>query len=148
MMQSEARNCPNSPRLTGIPPHTALLSEIDSLKKSVERSQVEMREALKEELDKRSVGGEVFAANAILQGINDVHQRMIETLNASQSSSAVTETVHLHQQTYGAFHVEEGMEIIQEEAGGEEGGQAERHTMYFWGGKFHNIPLRFVFPTT
>ena len=142
MLHCEAKCSENCPRLTGIPPHTALLAEITSLRESIERSEVEIGKVIRNELNERHVGGEVFAANAILQDIRDVHRRMIETLKESPSSSGMTETVHLQpNRAVQPQRVQEGM-MVEGGARGE-----ERHTMFFWDGKFHNIPLGFVFPT-
>ena len=69
------------PRLTGLPPHVALLNEMDALKGTMSSSAQKLENTLKDELNRRGIGGEVFQANGILQDVRDVHQEMMKVLN-------------------------------------------------------------------
>ena len=57
------------PRLTGLPPHVALLNEMDALKGTMLNSAIKLENTLKDKLNRRGVGGEVFQANGILQDV-------------------------------------------------------------------------------
>ena len=50
----------NSPKLTGIPPHVVLLSELHTISRQVESFKNDFREVLKTELDTRELGGGDF----------------------------------------------------------------------------------------
>ena len=51
----------NIPKLTEIPPHVVLLSELHTISRQVESFKNDFREVLKTELDARELGGEEFS---------------------------------------------------------------------------------------
>ena len=75
------------PRLTGLPPHVALLNEMDALKGTMSSSAQKLENTLKDELNRRGIGGEVFQANGILQGVREVHQEMMKVLDNCRGGS-------------------------------------------------------------
>ena len=48
------------PRLTGLPPHVALLNEMDALKGTMSSSAQKLENTLKDELNRRGIGGKSF----------------------------------------------------------------------------------------
>ena len=80
MLYDEANGCENCPRLTGIPPHVAILNEMATLKEMLNKSTSDLRSTLHQELNLRGIGGEAFQANAILDDVKKVHQKMEDIL--------------------------------------------------------------------
>ena len=64
------------PRLSGIPPHVALISQMARLQATIEEHTSNLIGRMKDELDKRGIGGETFQANAILQDARKLHEEM------------------------------------------------------------------------
>lgn len=129
VLYCDSRSSPNCPRMTGIPPHITILSQLHSLKESVESSTEQLSEVIKDELNKRGVGGEVFQANGILDEVKEVHKRMVAVLGGSERGGG---------------------------GGGGGGGGNQpneqppfgfvRHK-YYYKGLYHSLPEGFVMPT-
>lgn len=141
MLYDEANDCQLCPRLTGIPPHIVQLNQIDTLKAIILRTSDRYGELLVSELNRRSVGGEVFQANTILDDMRAMRQEIRNDIQR-------------------ALNVPGGSAINQEENGdgGRLGSAANgdqivipssrtRPEMYVWGGRLHNVPQNFVLPT-
>lgn len=129
VLYEDSTSTPNSPRLTGIPPHITLLSQINSLKLSVEESTSRLEAVMKDELNRRGVGGEVFHANSILESVKEVHEKIIETLGGSGVGGGG-----------GTGRVGDGgTEVVEDE------GVLRQY--YYYKGKYHNVPEGFVLPT-
>lgn len=129
MLYDEADECANCPRLTGIPPHIALLSQIAVLKSTIETTSESFGEMLRSELNRRSVGGEVFHANAILDDVRQIHEQMLQVLNAPGPRSDLS-----------------GGETRGVDGSGARNTNEAPPNMYVWGGRFHNVPENFVIP--
>mmetsp|Transcript_14129 Transcript_14129/g.26502 ORF Transcript_14129/g.26502 Transcript_14129/m.26502 type:complete len:134 (-) Transcript_14129:145-546(-) len=84
MLYHEASTCATAPNLTGIPPHIPLLDRIAVLTAAVEASTESLAQTIRTELDRRSVGGPVFAANNFIEGIRELQQQLTETLQATR----------------------------------------------------------------
>ena len=69
-------NYERAPNLTGIPPHLAILNQVSVLTAAVEQSNERFAAILASELDRRSVGGPVFAANNIMDAIRDLQDQL------------------------------------------------------------------------
>ena len=80
MLYDEAAESQYCPRLTGIPPHIALITQVSALKTAVEESEHRLGTVIQSELNARGIGGEVFQANSILDAVRDVHSAMLEAL--------------------------------------------------------------------
>lgn len=65
---------------TGIPPHVLLMSEMEALKLKLEVNRNKIESGLRDELDRRHVGGERFQMNEMLNEVSRVHDRMIDVL--------------------------------------------------------------------
>ena len=73
----------DNPNLTGIPPHTVLMNELEEMQLllSAINSGVKfnLTEVLQEELDKREIGGPAFLqSQAVLEKINQVLDNKLE----------------------------------------------------------------------
>ena len=64
------------PRLSGIPPHVAIVCQMVRLQKTIEEHTSGMILSMKDELDRRGVGGETFQANALLRDVKKLHDDM------------------------------------------------------------------------
>jgi len=139
MLYDEANACALCPRLTGIPPHVVQLNQMEMLKSLVERSSDSFREILSSELDARSVGGEVFQANEILQEVRRVSQEMqhaINNLNNPQPEAADVDNI-ANAGTIARVGDDNQLVIP---------GHHNHPLMYVWGGRLHNLPENFVLP--
>ena len=76
-----------TPLFTGIPPHVIMMSEMEVLKEVILSQKGDILYGLKEELNKRNIGGDTFQANGILEEVNRVHSRMMEVMKPGNSNS-------------------------------------------------------------
>jgi hypothetical protein len=77
-----------TPFATGIPPHVMLMSELQLLKASFEKQTTTVIEGMREELDKRNIGGDAYRSDCILQEIRAANESFInklERLSPSQN---------------------------------------------------------------
>ena len=56
-----------TPLFTGIPPHVIMMSEMEVLKEVILLQKGDILYGLKEDLNKRNIGGNTFQANDILE---------------------------------------------------------------------------------
>jgi len=59
----------NIPKLTSIPPHVVLLSELNKISRQVESFKEDFRQVLKTELDARELGGDKLPCAANYYGV-------------------------------------------------------------------------------
>jgi hypothetical protein len=144
LLYDDANACSRCPRLTGIPPHVALLNEMAALRKVLTGSTSEIVVAMKTELNLRGIGGETFQANQVLDDVKRVHEQMHELMrmggNIEGPVGAGNNTVALR-----TPDSEVPMLIEQDSMDGDDGTRTRRE-MYCWGGKLHNVPENFVIP--
>jgi hypothetical protein len=76
MLYDEATSSERCSRLTGIPPHVAILNEMATLKEMIATSSSNLKQAFKDKLNNRGIGGERFQANEVLEGVKRIHERM------------------------------------------------------------------------
>lgn len=137
MLYDEANKSSKCPRLTGIPPHVALLNKMSLVRTTIDDNGNEVVVALRRELNERGIGGETFLANTILDDVRKVHQQMevIMTgagrLNSSRGLNGLP--VMTEPSTDAPMLVDQGE------------GQGRRR-MYCWGGRLHNVPQNFILP--
>ena len=65
---------------TGIPPHVMLLSEIQCLKASFKQQTNTIVEGMREELNRRNVGGDAFRADCVLDDIKIANESFLSKL--------------------------------------------------------------------
>ena len=75
-----------SPGISGIPPHTMLLVQVERLKKDLNEQADKIVSGLKQELDNRSVGGMAFEAKELLGEIKDLLQQQRTSTQSSYPS--------------------------------------------------------------
>ena len=85
-----------TPTITGIPPHTTLLAEMENLRAIIAGLQAtlknDLRDILKTELDTREVGGSGFVqSNLILSKIDDMMLKQTKQLNRMNIAAANTD---------------------------------------------------------
>ncbi len=146
VLYDEAKECINCPRLTGIPPHIALLNQISSLKDKIEESTSGLVNAMRDELNKRGIGGETFLANEVLEDVRKLHKEMGEMIiGGSHRRRGGTVGGGGGSGTFSSLPgpiVPEANAPMQIEQGGGRG----HRTMYCWGGMLHNVPENFELP--
>lgn len=130
MLYDDANECPYCPRLTGIPPHVVELNQLAILWSIIEGTSESFGETLRSELNRRSVGGEVFQANEILQGVRDIYEEMRRVVNPQ----AVTVDIN-----GGAAEIGDNDQVVLP-------ARHDRPLLYVWGGRLHNLPENFVLP--
>ena len=82
----------DSPNLTGIPPHTVLMSELEEMRILLSAIRVgvktDLTEVLQEELDKREIGGPAFSqSQAVLEKINQVLDNQLQQRETRQDKN-------------------------------------------------------------
>ena len=70
-----------TPFATGVPPHVMLMSEIQTLKTSFQQQTITVIEGIREELNKRNVGGDSYRAECILEDIKKANDSFLIKLN-------------------------------------------------------------------
>jgi hypothetical protein len=145
MLYDEANTSNNCPRLTGIPPHVAILNEMATLKEMIRTSSDDVKNAFRDELNDRGIGGERFQANEVLEGVKKIHERM-ERIVASGlmfggergreggTTTNLAPAMVVAPQSTVPILVEQDTE------------EGTRRKMYCWGGRLHNIPEHFIIP--
>jgi len=130
----KGRSNVNCPRLTGIPPHIALMNQMVSMESEFSGVGDRVISEMKIELNKRGVGGEVFQANDILESVRAVHEEMRRELQASRNENGGNRTRVSTEGTNTVVQVGNG------------GGGDGSHELFFWGGSFHTVPEGFYLP--
>mmetsp|Transcript_14302 Transcript_14302/g.26816 ORF Transcript_14302/g.26816 Transcript_14302/m.26816 type:complete len:268 (+) Transcript_14302:1057-1860(+) len=141
MLHDEANACALCPRLTGIPPHVVQLNQVAVLRSIVERTSDSFREILSSELNARSVGGEVFQANEILQEVRRISlemQHVINTVNHPLETTGADGSAGA-----GAGNV---ARVGDDDRVVFPSTRSDHPLMYIWGGRLHNLPENFVLP--
>jgi hypothetical protein len=140
MLYDEANACALCPRLTGIPPHVVQLNQVAMLRSIVERTSDSFREILSSELNARSVGGEVFQANEILQEVRRLSQEMQHVINTVNNPLEAAVVGGDGNAGGGAVaRVGDDDQVVVP-------ARREQPLMYIWGGRLHNLPENFVLP--
>lgn len=134
----EGETCRGCPRLTGIPPHVTLLNQMSRLQLSMEESSSRFASNLREELDRRSVGGDSFMANQLLQDVRRTNEEMRELLRGAVAVGQSRDNDNDGLPTPVAHHPDRPF-IVDTGAHGQ-------HTMYLWGGKMRGVPEGFILP--
>ena len=127
----EANEVERCPRLTGIPPHIALIAKIDRLETVITEMTTKIESTLIRELDKRGIGSEVFQANAVLQSVEAVHARLMAAIEERMpvvSRGAIRNNVDVGGGAAAAQNDDRG------------------YAVYTWGGRLHALPENFVLP--
>ena len=158
MLYDKANNCDRCPRLTGIPPHVAIMNEMASLKEMFFKSSDDLKSTLHHELNQRGIGGETFQANSILESVRKVHEKMESILtsnnfilNSSHSSSLSSPSL-LSGLPPPTIITQPTVPVLVEtsdddsESGAFNDTVDGRRKMYCWGGRLHNVPENFVLP--
>ena len=155
MLYDEANGCERCPRLTGIPPHVAIMNEMAALKDMFALSSADLKSTLHHKLNCRGIGGEMFQANLILDSVKKVHEKMESILtstnlslilsNSSSSSSLLTGLSPPVIITEPTVPIIVDTSDDNSESGFSDCGVGKRK-MYCWGGKLHNVPENFVLP--
>ena len=70
----------NTPILTGVPPHVMIMVEMEELNTVLKDQPREIAADLRDELNKRHIGGDAFEAIGILEEVNKVHERTLDAL--------------------------------------------------------------------
>lgn len=76
----------STPVFTGVPPQVVLMSEMEELKLNLEMHKDSILEGMRKELDNRHVGGDTYQANAVLEGVTEVHKKMVRLLESRSTS--------------------------------------------------------------
>jgi hypothetical protein len=142
MLYNDANKCAACPRLTGIPPHVALLNEMAALRDKIEQSSTDIVTAFKSELNVRGIGGETFQANQILDDVKRVHERM-ETM-IQQAGTRVRQDEFIGEGGIRLPVLQEADSDVPVLVADEVVGR--RRKMYCWGGQLHNVPENFKLP--
>lgn len=136
LLFDEADSSALCPRLTGIPPHVALLNEMAGIREKIEKTSILLMDNMKSELNSRGIGGEVFQANAILEEVKRVTENMETLLSGNSKYSNNDNDQQILPVTINAMA--ETPMIVQQ-------GGVQRK-MYCWGGQLHNLPENYVLP--
>ena len=59
----------DTPKITGMPPHVLLMTELEELKIKFDALQMSIKSDIQDALDERGVGGSEFHTNSILEAI-------------------------------------------------------------------------------
>ena len=93
----------NTPLFTGVPPHVAVLSEMEIMKKMMNEQTGTICESLRKEMDSRRVGGTEFAATQALEkfeafasSMNESMQKWTNLTNMDRSKNAKEGVEHDH----------------------------------------------------
>lgn len=142
MLYDEANASGNCPRLTGIPPHVAILNEMATLKEMISLSSQDLKKTFKEELNNRGIGGERFQANEVLEGVKRIHERMERLVGSGLLSGGGAPVALVAPTTMGPIVADSDVPILVDQ------GTPDRSTrkMYCWGGMLHNVPENFIIP--
>lgn len=78
-----------TPIFTGIPPHVMLLAEMEEMKLLLQKQKDEILDGIREELTKRHVGGDTYQSSVILDQVNELHEKMMNALDKSSTSTTL-----------------------------------------------------------
>jgi hypothetical protein len=106
------------------------LNQVSVLTAAVEQSNERFATILAGELDRRSVGGPVFAANNIMDAIRELQDQLSNTQTITQQHQGRAPPPP-------PLNPEPRVQAPDNDP---------QHQMYMWGGRFHNIPENFVIP--
>jgi len=70
-----------TPKLTGIPPHVALLAKLENLSRQMAKFKEEFRGVLVEELDSRHLGGDSYHAQKILSELETTRNQILNLIS-------------------------------------------------------------------
>ena len=70
----------NTPIFTGVPPQVMIMVEIEDLKNVLKCQLKQISDNLRDELNKRHIGGDEFEASGILEEVTKVHERTLDAL--------------------------------------------------------------------
>ena len=156
LLYDDANESTSCPRLTGIPPHVALLNEMATLKEMLTKTSSDLKSSLHQELNVRGIGGETFQANAILENVKKVHERMEEIMMSGRLFGSVStqgsSSGILAGMSPPSVLTEPSVPVIVQTSDDDSDGESidgvgvGRRKMYCWGGKLHNVPENFVIP--
>jgi hypothetical protein len=132
------------PRLSGIPPHVAIVCQMVRLQKTIEEHTSGMILSMKDELDRRGVGGETFQANALLRDVKKLHDDMGKMIAGGTVGGG------------GGTGEYDGLNnrlpvptVLDPSSPAVIATNCERRTMYVWGSpqpRMHNVPEGFELP--
>ena len=70
-----------TPKLTGIPPHVALLAKLENLSRQMAKFKDKFRGVLVEELDSRHIGGDSYHAQKILSELETTRTQILNLIS-------------------------------------------------------------------
>ena len=137
-----------------ITPCVAILNEMAALKDMLNASSSDLKSTLRQELNLRGIGGETFQANAILDNVKKVHEKMESILNGTTSISRRSGPSNLNDGLAPSVVITEPtVPILVDTSSDESGDETDadgygvgKRKMYCWGGRLHNVPEHFVLP--
>ena len=88
-----------TPKLTGIPPHVTLLSELKCLSDHMVSFKQEFRTALVEELDARHFGGDNYHADQILKSLEETRKHISDVI--TNRGAEVSQQINISNGTRG-----------------------------------------------
>ena len=148
-----------TPVFIGIPPHVALMSEMEKLKLNLERHKEAILEGMVRELDNRHVGGDAYQANVVLQGVTEVHDKMVRLLESKGNLSEDMRTPDFDIDDFININATEEEENVENEGGSSDevvntgGGpnSPPRGVIVSWrnceGGRIRLLSKQFQFPS-
>lgn len=141
-----------TPCISGVPPHVLLMSEMESLKISLNEHRNSIINGMRNELDQRNIGGDSYMSTQILDKVNEVHERMLSVLNgtggtAQQNQNELNE---IFDYCFDDEVEEVATQNNSEEASGIPKTNNDQKIMLSWkntsGGKFKLLPKNYVIP--
>ena len=88
----------DTPYFTGIPPHVMMMTELEALRLKLDDHKDQIVDGLREELDRRSVGGSEYQTRQVLDEVRKAHEEMISRMNdfGSNTQGAMIAEENLH----------------------------------------------------
>ena len=74
----------NTPIFTGVPPYVMSMVDMEDLNTVLKDQRTEIAADLRDELNKRNIGGDVYEASGILAEVTKVHERTLDDLGLGQ----------------------------------------------------------------
>ena len=75
----------HTPFFTGIPPHVMMMTELEGLRIKLVEHKDNIIDGLKDELDKRSIGGMEYQTKTVLDEVRKTHEEMMNRMEGMQS---------------------------------------------------------------
>ena len=82
----------NTPIFTGVLTHVMIMVEMEELKTVLKDQQKQISADLRENLNKRHIGGDAFEASSILEEVTKVHEITINALGSRQHQHRTNES--------------------------------------------------------